>query len=163
MKARPVQRITITIEDELLDRLDAHMERSGASNRSEAIRDILWRGLASRAPGDAQCLAIVSYAVEPDLRDLGRRLPQGRQAQHDSTIAALSVPVDHDHAVEVVVLRGRARDVSNYAHGLFAERGVTHGNLTLLPVDHAVEFHDHGHGEPHSHSHLRIRKSFDPG
>lgn len=155
-----MQRVTITIDDDLLFALDAFMQRSGAKNRSEAVRDILRRGLAPEAPPDANCVAIISYSLDPSLRDLGRRVPIGRQENHDSTVAALSVPLDHKTAVEVSVMRGKVGKISDYANGLFLERGVVHGRLALIPVTREIEFHLHGTGAAHSHSHFRVKDSF---
>ncbi|SHI42878.1 nickel-responsive transcriptional regulator NikR [Wenxinia saemankumensis] len=155
-----MQRITIAIEDELLAELDRQMGRSGATNRSEAIRDLLRRALARDAPQDADCVGIVSYALDLSARDLGRRVPRARHSRHDQAVAAMSVPLDHSTAMEVTVMRGKVAEVEDYAHGLFAERGIRHGNLSLVPVDDVAETHRHGGGEPHLHSHLTIKDGF---
>lgn len=155
-----MQRITITIEDALLEQLDAYMEQSGATNRSEALRDLLRRGLQPPAAPEAECVGIVSYTLDPTLRDLGRRVPKSRQEHHDRTVSALSVPLDHDAVVEVAVMRGSVGTVSAYANGLFMERGVSHGQLALIPVQTEVAFHNHGQGQGHTHTHLRVRDSF---
>ncbi|WP_102226525.1 nickel-responsive transcriptional regulator NikR [Acidimangrovimonas sediminis] len=154
-----MQRITITLEDELLAELDAFMERSSASNRSEALRDLMRRGLAREAPDEADCVAVVSYTLDLSRRDLVRRVPLRRHERHDRAIASLSVPVDHEEALEVTVMRGPVAEVESFAHGLFLERGVRHGRLALIPVTTEIEEHDHGEGA-HSHSHLKVRDSF---
>ncbi|MGZ9811163.1 nickel-responsive transcriptional regulator NikR [Pseudoroseicyclus sp. H15] len=155
-----MQRITIAIEDDLLAELDRQMERSGATNRSEAIRDLLRRALTRDAPQDADCIGVVSYALDLATRDLGRRVPHTRHSRHDQAVAALSVPLDHTNAMEVTVMRGRVADVEDYAHGLFAERGIRHGHLSLVPVEDVQEVHQHGSGKPHRHSHLTIKDGF---
>lgn len=157
-----MQRVTVTIEPALLDELDSYMRLSGATNRSEAVRDLVRRGLSrDGVPSDnSECVGVISYALDPTVRDLGRRVPQSRHAHHDRAVAALSVPLDHAAAVEVSVMRGSVGAVSAYANSLFLERGIRHGQLSLIPVRTEVEFHGHGHGKPHSHSHLRVQESF---
>ncbi|WP_196257838.1 nickel-responsive transcriptional regulator NikR [Pelagibacterium limicola] len=157
-----MQRITVTIEPALLDEIDAYMSQSGATNRSEALRDLVRHALAAKQPPreKSECVGIVSYALDPTVRDLGRRVPQSRHERHDRTVAAMSVPLDHAAAVEVAVMRGTVEDVSTYANSLFLERGIRHGQLSLIPVKAEMEFHDHGDGKPHSHSHLRVQESF---
>lgn len=148
-----MQRTTITLDDGLADQLEAHMAETGAQSRSEAIRDLLRRALNARveAPEGAACFGILSCAVDPSVRDLGRRLPQDRLARHDQTVAALSVPIDHSHAIEITVMRGAARAISGYAEALFLERGVMHGTLGLIPVAWETHHHSHdgGHGVGH--------------
>jgi len=155
-----MQRITISLEDALLTELDAFMARSGATNRSEALRDLLRRSLAPTAPTAAECLAVVTCTIDPTVRDLARRIPRTRHAHHDRTIAALSVPVDHDSALDVSVMRGPVGDVERYANALFLERGVRHGAVTLIPVQTEIATHDHGDGTEHRHAHLRVLDRF---
>ena len=44
-----MQRVTITLDDDLLETLDSLSQRRGYNNRSEAIRDIL-RSATARRP-----------------------------------------------------------------------------------------------------------------
>lgn len=156
-----MERITVSMDAALLTRLDAYMATSGATNRSEALRDLVRRGLSDGPDQrDGDCIAVISYALDPTQRDLGRRVPQSRHDRHDAAIAALSVPLDHTGAVEVSILRGNAGDLSDYAHGLFLERGIWHGQLSLIPITTVSEVHAHGAGDAHRHSHLRIKESF---
>lgn len=159
-----MQRITISIEDSLLAELDAFMARAGATNRSEALRDILRRALSPEAPADAECLAVVTCTIDATIRDLARHVPQTRHAHHDRTIAALSVPVDHDAALDVSIMRGPVADVTRFANALFLERGVRHGAIALIPVQTEIETHDHGDAAgdapPHRHAHLRVQDRF---
>lgn len=156
-----MERITISMDADLLSQLDSYMEASRASNRSDALRDLVRRGLnADSAPREDDCIAVISYAMDPTQRDLGRRIPQSRHERHDSAIAALSVPLDHAAAVEVAVMRGKVGALTDYAHSLFLERGILHGDVSYIPVRHVTEVHAHGTATAHSHDHLRIRASF---
>lgn len=156
-----MQRITITIEDDLLSELDAFMERSGAFNRSEAIRDLVRRGLAETGTtDDALCYGIISYALNHGVRNLASRVPQTRLDRHDQTVAALSVPVDHSSSVDVVVMHGPLNDVKSYAQALFLERGVMHGQVSLIPLVEETTFHSHGPGKAHMHVHRKIQETF---
>lgn len=157
-----MHRTTITLDDELAAELDAYLTTTGAQSRSEAIRDLIRRGLGARgpAPEGANCFGVISYVVDQSVRNLAARLPQGRLDRHDQTVSALSIPVDHSHAIEVTVMRGAARAVSSYAEALFLERGVMHGTLGLIPVTEDHVHHIHNTGEAHSHSHPRVLAGF---
>ncbi len=157
-----MHRTTITLDDDLAAELEAYQARNGGQSRSEAIRDLIRRGLGQSIspPVAAECYGVVSYVVDQSVRNLAARLPQGRLDRHDQAVAALSVPLDHSHAVEVSVMRGAARDVSAYAEALFLERGVMHGALGLIPVARDTTWHVHNDGSSHAHSHLRVMASF---
>ena len=48
-QAEPImQRVTITIDEELMSALDQYMEAGGHRNRSEAVRDLVRAGLLKR-------------------------------------------------------------------------------------------------------------------
>ncbi len=158
-----MQRVTITLDDELLAEIDAFLARSGATNRSEALRDLARRGL-SQTPSDAalrgDCVGVVSYVVHRDTRDLGRRIADARHDRHDQTIAATSVPLDHEASLEVTIMKGEAAALRAYADALFLERGVMHGAASLCPVRVTQGTHAHGPGDARPHAHLKVRESF---
>ena len=62
-----MQRVTITLDDDLLETLDSLSQRRGYNNRSEAIRDILRSALAQEATQQhgTQGFAVLSYVYEP--------------------------------------------------------------------------------------------------
>lgn len=153
-----MQRITLTMDDALAEELDAFIKASGGGSRSEAIRDLLRQSLGQRQKpaSQAPCLGVISYTIDHNTRDLGRRVPQGRLARHDQTISALSVPIDHDSSLDVVVMRAPVEGVQDYAQALFMERGLRHGSLSLIPL-HADDT-PHSHDEKaagHHHHHVR--------
>jgi CopG family nickel-responsive transcriptional regulator len=74
---RPTQRLTITVDDDLADTLDALVGEDGWANRSEAVRDLCREGLARRraeADDAAPCVGVLGYVYDHDRRDLPRTL-----------------------------------------------------------------------------------------
>ncbi|SHG24599.1 CopG family transcriptional regulator, nickel-responsive regulator [Kaistia soli DSM 19436] len=157
-----MQRTTIAIDDDLASALDAYMSSTGAVSLSEAIRDLVRRGLSARpqAPAEANCFGVVSCTVDQSVRNLAARVPQGRLDRHDEAIASLSVPLDHTTSLDVTLMRGRVGAVSAYAETLFMERGVMHGALSLIPVAEHRSSHAHRGGVDHEHRHLKVLSGF---
>ena len=152
-----MQRVTITIDDELGAELDRFMTARGYANRSEAIRDLARSGLQQAAVetgGARPCLAALIYIYDHEARDLPKRLTRDFHDRHDLAQATLHMHLDHDSCMEVTVLKGRGSDVQEFADHIIAERGVRHGHVVYLPAGDA---HTHGHGETHSHSHSHRR------
>jgi CopG family nickel-responsive transcriptional regulator len=155
-----MQRITLSIDDDLAAALDRHMKKRRYASRSEALRDIL-RDTAAREQlddgvtdkGDGFCIATLAYVYDHETRDLGRRLNQAQHKHHDLQVATLHVHLDHDSCLEVAVLRGPARAVRALADGTVSQRGVRHGQLHLVPAERAHGRHSHG-GGPHEHEHI---------
>jgi len=147
-----MQRVTITIDDELDAELDRFMRVRGYENRSEAIRDLARSGLqqaAAEVGGPRQCVAALIYIYDHEARDLPKRLTRDFHHRHDLAQATLHMHLDHDSCMEVTVLKGRGSDVQDLADHIIAERGVRHGHVVYLPA-HGT--HSHGRGEMHPHS-----------
>ena len=158
-----MQRVTITIDDDLLAEVDQFMTARGYANRSEAIRDLARSGLqqaATEVDGARSCIAALVYVYDHAKRELPRRLTRDYHERHDLAQATLHVHLDHDSCLEVTVLKGRGAEVQQFADHVIAERGVRHGQVVYLPADGA-HTHDHGqthsHGQKGTHSHRRRR------
>lgn len=149
-----MERITISIDEDLLGVVDGMVVRQGYASRSEAIRDLL-RAATVRATAlseAAPCVAVLSYVYDHAARDLARRLTGTHHAHHDLGIASLHVHLDHATCLEVSVLRGASGAVRRLAEAVTSETGVRHHALHLVPARFEDSRHDHGAG-PHSHPH----------
>lgn len=129
-----MQRVTITLDDELLDTLDTLSERRGYNNRSETLRDILRSALTqeSAQDNDTQGYAVLSYVYEHEKRDLASRIVATQHHHHDLSVATLHVHISHDDCLEIAVLKGKMADVQHFADDVIAQRGVRHGHLQCL-------------------------------
>lgn len=146
-----MQRVTITIDDELAAELDRFMAARGYANRSEAIRDLARGGLTQKAaevPGNRPCVAALVYVYDHEARDLPKRLTRGFHDHHDLAQATMHVHLDHESCLEVAILKGRGSEVQHFADTVMAERGVRHGHVVFVPDEggHAPAYgHDHRH------------------
>ena len=154
-----MQRVTITLDDDLMDDLDRIIAARGYQNRSEAIRDLARSGLEQAAvevAGSRHCVAALVYVYDHHSRELPKRLTQEFHNHHDLSQATLHVHLDEASCLEVTVLKGRGAEVQSFANHVIAERGVRHGHVVYVPStgntthSHA---HSHGHGHTHGHAH----------
>src|ERR1700742_4746491 len=122
-----MQRVTITIDDELDAELDRFMRSRGYDNRSEAIRDLARSGLQQAAVevgGRRPCVAALVYMYDHEARDLPRKLTRDFHHRHDLAQTTLHVHLDHENCMEVTVLKGKGSEVQEFADSIIAERGV---------------------------------------
>lgn len=151
-----MQRVTITIDDDLVAEIDAFMAGRGYANRSEAIRDLARSGLSQsslEAAQDRDCVATLSYVYDRAARELPKRLTQDFHAHHGLAQATLHIHLDHDSCLEVTVLKGRSAEVKAFADHVIAERGVCHGHVAYMPAEVSAHRCDHEgdghHGDLH--------------
>lgn len=152
-----MQRITVTIDDELLTEVDRVIARRGYQNRSEAIRDLARAGMAEteeNAAQDREEVAALVYVFDHGSRELAKRLTASFHDNHDMSVATMHVHLDHQSCLEVAVLRGRRQHIHDFAAHVMSERGVRHGRLVAVPVEVEMASHRHGArrgGHPHTH------------
>lgn len=154
-----MQRVTISLDDELLAELDRFASERGYAGRSEALRDLVRGGLQQLEPegnDQRECVAALVYAFDHHSRELASRLTARFHEQHDLALASLHVHLDHESCMEIAVLRGPTAAVQAFGQQVAAERGVFHGRLVTLPVQVTSERHTHGAGPSHSHEHTRL-------
>ncbi|HBZ58352.1 MAG TPA: nickel-responsive transcriptional regulator NikR [Sutterella sp.] len=147
-----MQRLTISLDDDIATAFDALIERQGYKNRSEAFRDLLRERLARETigQGEGQCVAVVSYAYDHHKRQISSRMVE-RQHDHTSlVISTMHVHVSHDNCVESVVMKGPVGQVLDLARETVAQTGVEHGQINVIPCG---EQHDHDHDPGHEHHH----------
>ena len=143
-----MQRVTMTIDDELMDSLDAYMRASGHQNRSEAVRDLVRAGLMTQPridDGARRCMAALVYVYDHETRQLSKRLMNDHHSHGDLSIAAVHVHVDAESCLEVSLLRGPKAEVEHFAQHVIGERGVRYGRLVVVPASAEGPAHDHGH------------------
>ncbi len=157
-----MQRVTITLDDSLIESFEGYMTRRGYNNRSEAIRDLIRDRLYNEQLQDqpeGDCVATLSYIYNHHERELAARLTSAQHEHHDLTVSTMHVHLSHDHCLETVILRGPSNRVQAFADAVIAQPGVHHGNLAVLPVNVSEQAHAHGAdssgaGKGHRHLHL---------
>jgi CopG family nickel-responsive transcriptional regulator len=151
-----MQRITITIDDELLTVVDAVMQRHGYTNRSEAVREMIRHAAAheTTAADATDCVGVLAYVFDHHTRALAQRLTDSFHDDHDLTVAGMHVHLNHQSCLEVSVLKGTVSAVRGLADDLTAQRGVRHTNLHVVPVTVSDAGHAHGAGT-HTHRHIQ--------
>jgi len=137
-----MERLTISLNNQLAEQFDAVMHKRGYFNRSEAMRDLirdLLDTVRSEEHGEGHCIATLSYIYSHHESELGRLLTAAQHDHHDLTLSSMHVHMDHDNCLEVTILSGTIKNVKNFANNIIATRGVRHGKLHLLPVETVQE------------------------
>ncbi|MCA9409579.1 MAG: nickel-responsive transcriptional regulator NikR [Candidatus Omnitrophica bacterium] len=126
-----MERYTITISEELLEKFDTSIQNKGYSNRSEAIRDLVRDSLVDDewAEENEKVAATVTLVYDHHTSDLGDKLTELQHHSANLVVAATHVHLDNDNCLEVIILRGKCQDVRHLAEKMIAIRGVKHGKI----------------------------------
>lgn len=128
-----LERVSLAVEKDLLDRFEALCERRGRQNRSEAIRDLMRRELVEEQWRDdeGETVGTVTLVYDHKKRDLSDKIQETGHQHHHAIVASMHVHLDHDYCLEVIAMRGRASDLRHLAEHMIGMRGVKHGKLVM--------------------------------
>jgi CopG family nickel-responsive transcriptional regulator len=134
-------RFGVSIDDKLLESFDRLIELKGDMNRSEAIRDLIratlvelrWEG------GEEETVGTVTLVYNHHVRDLSDKLTEQQHTHHNQIISALHIHLDAHNCLEVLVVRGKARDVKKIADELIGVKGVKHGKLVMTTTGEELQ------------------------
>jgi CopG family nickel-responsive transcriptional regulator len=128
-----LERHTIAVPRDLFAAFDKRNKRRGYRNRSEAIRDLIRDALVEEAWADpeARVAATATIVYDHHTPALTAKLTGVQHEYGDMIVSAMHVHLDHHTCLEVLVLRGKARDVRKLADALGSIKGVKHAQLTL--------------------------------
>jgi CopG family transcriptional regulator, nickel-responsive regulator len=127
-----LERIGISLEQDLLAQFDKLIAEKGYVNRSEAVRDLIRDSLVQRewaSRGREEKVAVVTLVYDHDSASLTQKLAHIQHENHRAVVSALHVHLDPHNCLEVLVLRGRGKDVSAMGDGLVSTKGVKYGKV----------------------------------
>ena len=156
LQGKTIERITISIETELATILDQLTEKNGYTSRSEAIRDLIrgWHSQETLRQNESEhCIAHLGYVYNHHDRTMAERIANLQHDHHDLTVSSMHLHLDHDNCLEVAFLKGKTKEVRQFAHRIVAQTGVRHGSVQIVPLtlEKAAKGHDHGDGVHHVH------------
>lgn len=131
-----LQRFSVCLDEDLLEKFDSLRERKKSPTRSEAIRDLIRGALVENRWG-ADCeyaFGALSLVYDHHKHDLARRLMRLQHEDHDLIICSQHVHLDHENCLETLVLKGRPERVRALADNLIGCRGVKHGVFNPMPA-----------------------------
>lgn len=137
-----LERIGISLDEDLLAPFDKLIAERGYQNRSEAVRDLIRDALVQREwerdGGDEERVAVVTLVYDHDSSSLAQKLAHIQHHNHRAVVSALHVHMDEHNCLEVLVLRGRAGDVVRMGSELASTRGVKYGKFVPATTGHGL-------------------------
>jgi CopG family nickel-responsive transcriptional regulator len=135
-----ITRFGISLDDKLLERFDKLISEKGYSNRSEAIRDLIRDSLVKGEweVGTEETVGTITLVYSHDTRELTDTLTDLQHHFYTSIISTMHVHLDKHNCLEVLVVRGRARDIKRIADRLIGTKGVKHGKLSVTTTGREI-------------------------
>ena len=125
-------RMSFSLESSLCERLEALVERSAYANRSEYIRDMIRDRLVREEwEGNREAIGTVTLLYDHHARGLSDRLTHLQHHHHGAVLATTHVHLDAHLCAEMILVRGKAREIEGLADDLRKQKGVLHASLSM--------------------------------
>ncbi len=139
-----LSRTGVSLEQELLKEFDGFIARRGYNNRSEALRDLIREALVGEAVDTNRAVVgTLTLIYDHHLPNLAQKLTETQHRAHDMVLAATHVHLDEYYCLEVIIMKGRSKEIQEMADSMLSLRGVKHGKLVLTGTGRPQKDHKH--------------------
>ncbi len=137
-------RTGVSLEEDLLQEFDRLITKRGYKNRSEAFRDLIREALLTETVhSNKPVVGTLTLVYDHHTPNLSEKLTDAQHAAGASVLAATHVHLDHHYCLEVVIMKGKSKDLQELADHMLALRGVELGKLVLTNSGKDIKHHKH--------------------
>jgi CopG family nickel-responsive transcriptional regulator len=127
-----VKRFGVSLEEDLLDKLDSYVVSNHFPNRSQAIRHLIQKTDVEKKWEENEIVAgAIVLVYDHHKRDLQTQSTSLQHDYHDLIISVQHVHLNHDNCLETITVKGKAGKLRDLADRLIALKGIKHGELVM--------------------------------
>lgn len=135
-----IVRFGVSLEEALLERFDRLIRGRRYTNRSEAFRDLIRQELVKKEwEEDQEVAGAVTFIYDHHKRDLLNKIIDIQHDHQAIIISTQHIHLDHDNCLEIVAVKGRAREVQKLSDVLRSVKGVQHGTLSMTSTGKSIK------------------------
>jgi CopG family nickel-responsive transcriptional regulator len=132
MIMKKLARFGVSLDSRLLKDFDKSVRRRRYATRSEALRDLIRDNLVGQEwDENRETVGTITFVYDHHVPNLSRNLTQIQHDVQGHIMAGMHVHLDHDHCLEVLVIKGKGSEIRKVADALVSVKGVKHGKLTM--------------------------------
>lgn len=136
-----VIRFGVSLDEKLLDGFDRLISKKGYTNRSEAIRDLIRDSLVKDEweEDTRETVGTITLVYDHHTRELTHTLTDLQHHHHKSIISTTHIHLDQHNCLEVLVVKGKGRDIKAIADKVIGTKGVKHGKLSATTTGRSLQ------------------------
>ncbi len=126
-------RFGVSLEKELLQKFDKRIREKNYTNRSEAIRDLIREDLIKKEWQEGkEVTGSISLVYNHHKRELANFLIDIQHDYHGIILSTQHIHLDHDNCLEIIVIRGKPKEIEDLYGKLKSAKGVKHGGFSTM-------------------------------
>ncbi len=127
-----ITRVSVSVEEDLLERFDAFAEEQGFPTRSEAIKIVMRDALVQQEWVKGTHVAgAISLVYDHHKSNIVQKLLGVQHDFHHEVLCSQHVHLDHDNCMEIIVVRGTSVQITKLLKQLREIKGLKHIVLTM--------------------------------
>ena len=129
-----IERVGISLDKKLLSMFDKLIASQGYSSRSEAIRDLIRNRLSQQrlAKPTTQAVAGIFLIYDHHSTKLSGRLTDLQHSHLLQVIASTHVHLDHHNCLEVIILKGKVKEIEKLSDNITCLKGVKLSRMNIM-------------------------------
>ncbi len=125
-------RLSFSIEDKLLRKMELLLKKSQSTNRSEYIRDLIRaRIVETEWDRDGEAIGTITLVYNHEQRQLSDKLTSIQHKHHHAVMATTHVHLDNHMCAEMIMVKGKAHIIREIADAIGKQKGVLHSSLSM--------------------------------
>ncbi|MBI4946918.1 MAG: nickel-responsive transcriptional regulator NikR [Bacteroidetes bacterium] len=127
-----VKRFGVSLEDDLLKKLDSFAKKNKFPNRSQAIRFLITQTeVEEKWEKNKDVAGVIVIVFDHHKRELTAKSQAIQHNYHDLILSVQHVHLDHCNCLETIAVKGKAQKLQQLADKLISLKGVRHGKLVM--------------------------------
>ena len=127
-----ITRISISVEEELMNQFDLYSAEQGYPTRSEAVKAVIRDALVLQQWEKGKDVAgAVSVVYDHHKAGIVQKILTTQHDWSDVILCSQHVHLDHDNCMEIIAVRGRGERIKNFLSHLRTIKGLKHSVLTM--------------------------------
>lgn len=131
-----VKRFGVSLENDILDKLDEFVNKKKFPNRSQAIRYLINSFLVEEKWQQNKVVAgAIVMVYDHHKRDLQTKSMKIQHDYHELILAVQHVHLDHDNCLETITVKGKASSLIELSDKLKGIKGMKHLSFLMSATD----------------------------
>ena len=128
------ERVGVSLDKKLLTMFDQLIAKQGYANRSEAVRDLIRNRLSEEQLADptSQATAGVFLIYDHHSTKLSQKLVALQHNHLLQVIASTHVHLDHHNCLEVIILKGKVKEIEKLGNSISSLKGVKLSRINII-------------------------------
>ena len=130
-----IKRFGVSLEEDILNKLDKLVISNQFPNRSQAIRNLI-KGTVVKESWEKNKIVAGAIVIVYDhhKRELNSKLMNVQHDFHNLILSTQHVHLAHDLCLETIAVKGKSQDLIKLADKIIGTKGIKHGKLVMTDL-----------------------------